>query len=128
MKQHDFFRLDAGYRAMLAAAPQHPTTEQSSAVEQPQVEQKPVAWLHQCNKRPDLMKMSFSKREPTLASKGYKAHPLYTHPQPKREPLTDMQKMMCWSRATHDADVLHKTEHQCLMDYASEIEAAHNIK
>jgi hypothetical protein len=34
---------------------------------------------------------------------------------------------MCWSKATHDADVEHKTEHQCLMDYGSEIEAAHGI-
>jgi hypothetical protein len=42
-------------------------------------------------------------------------------------PLTDEQKLMCWSRATHDADVEHKTEHQCLMDYGSEIEAAHGI-
>jgi hypothetical protein len=37
--------------------------------------------------------------------------------------LTDEQKMMCWSRATCHADVEHKTEHQCLIDYASEIEA-----
>lgn len=44
------------------------------------------------------------------------------------DPLTDMQKMMCWSRATHDADVWHKTDHQCLMDYGSEIESAHGIK
>jgi hypothetical protein len=42
-------------------------------------------------------------------------------------PLTDEQKLMCWSKATHDADVEHKTEHQCLMDYGSEIEAAHGI-
>jgi hypothetical protein len=47
---------------------------------------------------------------------------------PQRKPLTDEQKLMCWSRATHDADVEHKTEHQCLMDYGSEIEAAHGIK
>jgi len=45
-----------------------------------------------------------------------------------RKPLTEDQKLMCWSRATHDADVEHKTEHQCLMDYGSEIEAAHSIK
>ena len=45
-----------------------------------------------------------------------------------RKPLTDGQKLMCWSRATHDADVEHKTENQCLMDYGSEIEAAHGIK
>ena len=37
--------------------------------EQPQVEQEPVAWLHADGKH----------------------QPLYTHPQPKREPLTDEQ-------------------------------------
>jgi hypothetical protein len=52
---------------------------------------------------------------------------LDTHP-PQRKPLTDEQKLMCWARATCDADVEHKTEHQCLMDYADEIEAAHGIK
>ena len=52
-----------------------------------------------------------------------------TSPQPaQRKPLTVEQKLMCWARATHDADVEHKTEHQCLMDYATEIEEAHNIK
>lgn len=115
----------AVYRAMLAAAPQPPTTEQYSAVEQSQAEQKPrffydeedallwtpeeaqygpegmtalythpqpqqepVAWLHRCNKNPSIVELSFSKREPKLASKGYKAHPLYTRQQPKREPLS----------------------------------------
>lgn len=52
----------------------------------------------------------------------------YTRIQPEQQPLTDEQKLMCWSRATHDADVYHKTQHQCLMDYGAEIEAAHGIK
>lgn len=52
----------------------------------------------------------------------------YTRIQPAQQPLTDEQKLMCWSRATHDADVYHKTQHQCLMDYGAEIEAAHGIK
>ena len=46
----------------------------------------------------------------------------------KSKPLTDDQKLVCWSRATCDADVEHKTEHQCLMDYGIAIEAAHDIK
>jgi hypothetical protein len=63
-----------------------------------------------------------------IADKQFKhASLLYTHP-PQRKPLTDEQKLMCWARATCDADVEHKTEHQCLMDYADEIEAAHGIK
>lgn len=52
----------------------------------------------------------------------------YVNTQPARQPMTDEQKLMCWSRATHDADVYHKTQHQCLMDYGAEIEAAHGIK
>ena len=46
---------------------------------------------------------------------------------PQRQPLNIEEKLMCWSRATCDADVEHKTEHQCLMDYGSEIEAKHGI-
>ena len=46
---------------------------------------------------------------------------------PQRQPLNIEKKLMCWSRATCDADVEHKTEHQCLMDYGSEIEAKHGI-
>lgn len=59
-----------------------------AALEQPQGEQEPLAWLHRCNKNPSIVELSFSKREPKLASKGYKAHPLYTRQQPKREPLS----------------------------------------
>jgi hypothetical protein len=55
-------------------------------------------------------------------------NPRGEHSLPQRKPLTDEQKLMCWARATCDADVEHKTEHQCLMDYADEIEAAHGIK
>jgi hypothetical protein len=54
------------------------------------------------------------------------AEPLYTAaPAAQRQwtGLTDEDKLMCWARATHDADVEHKTEHQCLMDYGTEIEA-----
>jgi hypothetical protein len=58
---------------------------------------------------------------------GYTTPPPVAEPH-KRKPLTDEQKLMCWARATCDADVEHKTEHQCLMDYAYEIEAAHGIK
>lgn len=67
----------------------------SDALEQPQAEQEPVAWMHQCNKRPDLFELSFSKREPMLAAKGYKARPLVfgdiAYSQSKRKPLTDAQ-------------------------------------
>ena len=88
------------YRAMLAAAPQPPTTEDCSAVEQPQVEQEPAAWLH---------------------SEG-KTHPLYLHTQPKREPLTDEQikKML------DNCDDGQKASEVALA-FARAIERAHGI-
>lgn len=88
---------------------------------------EPVAYLHQCRKKKELRVLSFSKSIPELKAKGFEVLPL-AHPQPAQQPLTDEQKLMCWSRATHDADVYHKTKHQCLMDYGAEIEAAHDIK
>lgn len=59
-----------------------------------------------------------------VAAENYR-HLTLTNRQP-RQPLTEQQKLLCWSRAI-DADVKHKTRHQCLMDYGSEIEAAHGI-
>ena len=88
---------------------------------QPPTDQQPYLWY-------DAERDSIWNQEDAKYMDMSGTIPLYTHPQPKRKPLTDMQKMMCWSRATHDADVWHKTEHQCLMDYGAEIEAAHNIK
>ena len=81
-------------------------------------EQEPVAWMH-----PDGRIWTFGRG----LDKSTFTIPLYTT-TPHRKPLTDEQKLMCWSRATCDADVEHKTEHQCLMDYGAEIEAAHGIK
>lgn len=97
-----------------------------AALEQPQVEQEPVAWLHQCNKRPDLIEMSFSKREPTLASKGYKARPLIfgdiAHPQPKREPLT-VEQIAAATGAKPGTPTW-----PLAVAFTRAIEAAHNIK
>jgi hypothetical protein len=38
--------------------------------------QEPVAYLHQCRKKPELKELSFKKHEPALFAKGYKAIPL----------------------------------------------------
>lgn len=113
------------------AAPQPPALEQqveqeSTCKESLQVEQEPVAWLHQCNKRPDLIEMSFSKREPTLASKGYKARPLIfgdiAHQQPKREPLT-VEQIAAATGAKPGTPTW-----PLAVAFTRAIEAAHNIK
>ena len=74
------------YRAMLTAAPQPPTTEQSSAV-QPQGEHGPVGFV-----RPGDIKHLASTPSDWVSmfgqATGYNTVPLYLHPQPKREPLT----------------------------------------
>ena len=87
------------YRAMLAAAPQPPV------VEQPQVEQEPVAWMHQCRKKPELVKLSFKKREPALAASGYKARPLIFGDTAKpRQPLTDDERQDVYAKAIKAID------------------------
>jgi hypothetical protein len=84
---------------------------------QPAPVQEPVAWMDADG---DVYKSEPHKNWcPPHA-------PLYTTPPAAQRQwvgLTDEQKLMCWARATHDADVEHKTEHQCLMDYGTEIEA-----
>lgn len=62
---------------MLAAAPQPP------ALEQPQVEQEPVAWAN-INKQGDITHTSNKKM-------AWAKTPIYTHPQPAQQPLTEEQ-------------------------------------
>ncbi len=42
---------------------------------------QPVAWLHQCRKKPELTQVTMKKHEPALASKGFRPVPLYAAPQ-----------------------------------------------
>lgn len=44
-------------------------------------EAQPVAWLHQCRKKPELTQITMKKHEPSLAAKGYRPVPLYAAPQ-----------------------------------------------
>jgi len=70
----------------------------SEAIEQPAPvakphEQEPIAYLHQCGKKPELKELSFKKNEPLLAAKGYKAIPLTSppaQPAPVQEPMAWM--------------------------------------
>lgn len=112
------------YRAMLAAAPQPPTTEQSSAVEQQQVEREPVAWIWtELSSR----KLTFDgpPAVPSVRDELTKPvwTPLYTNPQPKREPLTDEQIL---HYGPGEEGAVWSYEDQ--LYFARAIEAAHNIK
>jgi len=55
-------------------------------LEQPQVEQEPVAWIYQ-NSNTDTEYLVWCKSE----AGGRNWRPLYTHPHPPRQPLTDEQ-------------------------------------
>ena len=74
-----------------------------AALEQPQAEQEPVAWLHADGKH----------------------QPLYTHPQPKREPLTDVEILMALDAA--DIPDLPRDFKDVDIDIARAIEIAHGI-
>lgn len=77
------------YLGMLAAAPQPPEAVQSNSAEFDGIEKaaapvqlpEPVAYLHECGKKPSLRTLEFSKIAIQLSAKGYKSHPLYTEQQ-----------------------------------------------
>ena len=46
---------------------------------------QPVAWLHQCRKKPELNQITMKKHEPALAAKGFRPVPLYAAPQASAE-------------------------------------------
>ena len=92
-----------------------------AALEQSQGEQAPVAWLW-VNKQTGAKGVCFEI--PAAFHPDYLWRHLYTHPQPKREPLTDdviadlmMRTWGCASIAPRHAPT-----------FARAIEAAHNIK
>jgi hypothetical protein len=70
--------------------------EQPAPVAKPH-EQEPIAYLHQCGKKPELKELSFKKNEPLLAAKGYKAIPLTSPPaQHTWVGLTDEELEQAW--------------------------------
>ena len=103
--------MQAGYRAMLAAAPQPPTVKDSLTT-RPQVEQEPVAWQGR-----DGYLYHFIE-EPKPGDR-----PLYTHPQSPRHPLTDDQigEIESWFSNEFGLEAKHS------IDFARAIEAAHGI-
>ena len=75
----------AELESRLAAAP--------SVVEQPQGEQAPVAWMYAVDGE-DEPRLHFY--EPLAANNVSRITPLYTRPQPPRQPLTDEQRRQIW--------------------------------
>ena len=135
---------------MLAAAPQPPTTEQSSAV-QPQGEQEPFAWIS-----PRALEWGARQSEKVVkltckAQPEYDfTEPLYTHPQnlrcksnqarlatlwgyvkpqPKREPLTDEAVLGVAKSIEIQFDSERLNEQiDDILAFARAIEHTHNIK
>ena len=79
-----------GKREWIEAAKQQADATLRSALEQSQGEQKPVAWILR-----DANNHKVWFLEKTGTPTGYRGEwiktPLYTRPQPQREPLTDAQ-------------------------------------
>ena len=92
---------------MLAAAPQPPV------VEQPQVEQEPVAWIENIGGGVSYNPYHEAARK---LPDGVRFD-LYTHPQPKREPLTDEEIYDC----------LNQARTGLFLEFARAIERAHGI-
>ena len=93
-----------------------------AALEQPQVEQEPVAWLWII----DGKRHSVSFGGPNSNTpKDWIVQPLYTHPQPKRQPLTDAEILMVLDAA--DIPDLPRDFKDVDIDIARAIEAAHGI-
>ena len=86
--QGRFSSVRSDWAAMLAAAPQPPTTEQSSVV-QSQVEQEPVAWIRTDWSSRDVT-FDGPPAVPSVRDELTKPAwtPLYTRPQRERQPLS----------------------------------------
>lgn len=84
--QSHFGLIEGAYVAMLNAAPQPPTTEQSPAVNQPQDEQEPVGTVSiEVTGSTTKVDIEWGDLPPQLQAGSYD---LYTRPQPQQEPLS----------------------------------------
>ena len=90
----------------------------------PRGEQEPVAWIRGSGL--EMLKLENGGRATVYASDGMSNHsqPLYTHPQPKREPLSDDDLCKVFPAIATYTEA-NKTLYRSI---ARAIEAAHNIK
>lgn len=96
-----------------------------AALEQQQVEQEPVAWIYQ-NSNTDKEYLVWCKSE--MGGRNWR--PLYAHPQPPRQPLTDVQiqaladaHMEAFAQFVGAGEVWFEGE----KEFARAIERAHGI-
>ena len=117
------------WKRTVDAAPQPPTTEDCSVVEPPQGEQEPVAWaVMQGGAICWEADYPFSN-EPGWCDSDQQSVPLYTRPQPKREPLTDEAVLGVAKSIEIQFDSERLNEQiDDILAFARAIEAAHNIK
>lgn len=91
----DMMVVPRGFQAQVRIKEIYDTIEEALAQsEQSTTCGEPVAYLHQCGKKPELKELSFKKNEPSLFAKGYKSIPLvYTTPpqpkEPEQEPVAE---------------------------------------
>ena len=88
-----------------------------AALEQPQLGQEPVAWIHQ-NSNTDKEYLVWCKSE--MGGRNWR--PLYLHPQPPRQPLSDEQILKLGWAVTPYANQME------MLSIARAIERAHGIK
>ena len=96
---------------------------------QPQGEQEPVAWIRGSGL--EMLKLENGGHATVYASDGMSNHsqPLYTHPHPKRAPLTDEQIINIAD--DYEIQWVHGGQTYDQFDsiaFARAIESAHNIK
>lgn len=90
-----------------------------AALDQPQVEQEPVAWMFHAG---DIWKFRWHHFNRPMGDDALKYwKPIFTHPQPKREPLTREKIRAIQHELSDTVGCSYET-------MARAIEAAHNIK
>ena len=93
---------------------------------QPQGEQEPVAWIEHEWSGSGLRHLHFERPAPTVRDEVVRPvwTPLYTHPQPPRQPLTDeaVRKLIPpWAAWKYEVG------HDEAIKFARAVEAAHGI-
>ena len=92
--------------------------------------QEPVAWIEHEWSGTGLRHLHFERREASLRDEVVNPiwTPFYTHPQPKREPLTDVDYANACLSYRHDFGLMTQEQRDKLMFQAKEWARAFGIK